>query len=227
MGKIIISSSILSADFSRLGEQIRSVEAAGVDWIHIDVMDGRFVPNLTMGPFIVETVRRITKLPLDVHLMVSNPESLIQSFARAGADRLSVQVESTDHIYRLLQQIRELKCSPGVAINPGTPAASIAPVLHLVDMALVMTVNPGYSGQDFIPSVVDKIAEVERLIAAQQAQVLIQVDGGVTPETLPAAYRAGARVFVAATAIFKHPAGIETGIRELRQSVPDESSTAP
>jgi ribulose-phosphate 3-epimerase len=220
MGTIIISSSILSADFARLAEQIHTAEAAGVDWIHIDVMDGHFVPNLTMGPFIVETVRRITKLPLDVHLMVSNPESLVQSFARAGADRLSVQVESTPHIYRLLQQIRELGCAPGVVLNPGTPAASIAPVLHLVDMVLVMTVNPGYSGQEFIPAVVDKIAEVEHLIAAAQSKALIQVDGGITPATLPATYRAGARIFVAATTIFKHPAGIEAGIQGLRQAVP-------
>jgi len=220
MGKILISSSILSADFARLGDQIREAEAAGVDWIHVDVMDGHFVPNLTMGPFIVETVRRITKLPLDVHLMVDNPASLVQSFAKAGADRLSVQVETTPHIYRLLEQIRELGCKPAVVINPGTPAASIAPVLHLVDMVLVMTVNPGYSGQEFILSVVEKIAEVSDLIATHKSSALIQVDGGITPTTLPATYQAGARVFVAATTIFKNPAGIQAGIRGLRDAVP-------
>ncbi len=221
MGKITISSSILSADFARLGEQIQAAEAAGVDWIHIDVMDGHFVPNLTMGPFIVETVRRITRLPLDVHLMVANPASLIEAFAKAGADRLSVQIESTPHIYRLLQQIRELGCRPAVVLNPGTPAASVAPVLHLVDMVLVMTVNPGYSGQDFIPAVVDKIAEVHGLLRAHNASAVIQVDGGITPETLPITYRAGARVFVAATTIFKNPLGIEAGVRGLRAAVPD------
>jgi ribulose-phosphate 3-epimerase len=218
MGKIVISSSILSADFSRLGEQIHAAETAGVDWIHVDVMDGHFVPNLTMGPFIVETVRRITNLPLDVHLMVDNPASLVTAFAKAGANLLSVQIESTPHIYRLLQQIRELGCRPAVVVNPGTPAASIAPVLQLVDMVLVMTVNPGYSGQAFIPDVVGKIAEIQDMITSQGSSALIQVDGGITPETLPLTYQAGARVFVAATAIFKNPAGISAGVRELRES---------
>ncbi len=220
MEPIILSTSILSADFACLGEQIREAEAAGADWIHADVMDGHFVPNLTMGPFIVETCRRITRLPLDVHLMVSNPEELVEPYARAGANRLSVQVESTPHIYRLLERIRELECSPCVVINPGTPAEAIAEVLHLVDMVLVMTVNPGYSGQQFIPHVVPKIAAVRRMIEARGLNVLIQVDGGITAETLPGTYEAGARVFVAATAIFKHPQGIAEGIRALRAAVP-------
>lgn len=219
MGNIIISSSILSADFARLGDQVREAEAAGVDWIHVDVMDGHFVPNLTMGPFIVETVRRITQLPLDVHLMVNNPASLVQSFASAGADRLSVQVESTPHIYRLLQQIREAGCRPAVVLNPGTPASAVVPVLHLVDLVLVMTVNPGYSGQDFLPEVTRKISEVNRLIVENQSNALIQVDGGITPTTLPPVYLAGARVIVAATAIFKHPDGICAGVRALRNAV--------
>ena len=220
MGKITISSSILSADFARLGEQIQAAEAAGVDWIHIDVMDGHFVPNLTMGPFIVEAVSRITRLPLDVHLMIDNPASLIPAFVKAGANLLSVQVESTPHIYRLVQQIRESGCRPAVVLNPGTPAASIAPVLPLVDMVLVMTVNPGYSGQEFIPGMVAKIAEVQSLIQACGSQALIQVDGGITPETLPATYQAGARIFVAATTIFKNPLGIAVGIHALRDAVP-------
>lgn len=223
MASILLSSSILSADFSRLGEQIHEAEAGGVDWIHIDVMDGHFVPNLTMGPFIVETCRRITHLPLDVHLMISNPEAMVESFAKAGADRLAVQVETTPHVYRLLQQIRDLGCSPGIVLNPGTPAASIAPVLHLVDMVLVMTVNPGYSGQKFIPETVAKVAEVRQMIKDRGLNTLIQVDGGITPQTLPATYQAGARVFVAATAIFKHPAGIAAGIQELRSAVPAET----
>ena len=220
MSQITISSSILSADFARLGEQIQAAEAAGVDWIHIDVMDGHFVPNLTMGPFVVETVNRITQLPLDVHLMIDNPAALIPAFAKAGADILSIQVESTPHIYRVLQQVRELGCRPAVVLNPGTPASTIAPVLPLVDMVLLMTVNPGYSGQEFIPDVVGKIAEVQSLIQGCGSRALIQVDGGITPETLPPTYRAGARVFVAATTIFKNPSGIEAGIRGLRAAVP-------
>jgi ribulose-phosphate 3-epimerase len=220
MGTITIASSILSADFSRLGEQIREAERAGVDWIHVDVMDGHFVPNLTMGPFIVETCRRITRLPLDVHLMVDNPAEMIELYARAGAAHLSVQVESTPHVYRVLQRIRELDCQPGVVINPGTPASALSEVLHLVDIVLVMTVNPGYSGQAFIPGVVEKIARVRQMIEQRGLSTQIQVDGGITAETLPLTYQAGARVFVAATAIFKNPAGIADGVQALRSAVP-------
>lgn len=225
MADIILSPSILSADFSHLADQIHAAEDAGVDWIHIDVMDGHFVPNLTMGPFIVEHCRKITSLPLDVHLMVSNPQDLIQSFASAGASILSVQVESTPHIYLLLQQIRSLGCRPSVVINPGTPASSLETVLPLADMVLVMTVNPGYSGQAFIPEVCKKISQVQQMIAHQGLSTLIQVDGGITSQTLPETYRAGARVFVAATAIFKHPSGIPAGVKELRQSVPGSRET--
>lgn len=220
MAPILISTSILSADFTRLAEQIQEAEAGGADWIHVDVMDGHFVPNLTMGPFIVETCRRITSLPLDVHLMVDNPGDMIEPYARAGANRISIQVESTPHVYRLLEQIRELGCHPGVVINPGTPASSLSEILHLADLVLVMTVNPGYSGQEFIPEVVSKIAHVRDMIASRGLQTLIQVDGGITPETLPLAYQNGARVFVAATAIFKNPAGIAAGIQALRGVVP-------
>lgn len=218
MADILLSSSILSADFSRLGEQIHEAEAAGVDWIHVDVMDGHFVPNLTMGPFIVETCRKITSLPLDVHLMVSNPETLIEPFAKAGANRISVQVESSPHVYRLLQQIRALGCRSGVVLNPGTPASSLENILHLADLVLVMTVNPGYSGQEFISEVLPKIARVRQMIEQQGTDTLIQVDGGITEETLPLTYQAGARVFVAATAIFKNPSGIAEGICALRNA---------
>ncbi len=218
MNDILISSSILSADFARLGAQIHEAEAAGVDWIHIDVMDGHFVPNLTMGPFIVEACRRITALPLDVHLMVNNPEAMVEWFAKAGAQRLSVQVEATANIYRLLERIRELGCQPCVVLNPGTPAAHIEPVLHLVDMVLVMTVNPGYSGQAFIPHTVEKIAQIRQSIERRGLSTLIQVDGGITAQTLPQTYQAGARVFVAATAIFKHADGIAAGVNALRDA---------
>jgi len=218
--KILISTSILSANFAHLEAQIREAEAAGADWIHIDVMDGHFVPNLTMGPFIVETVRKITRLPLDVHLMVTNPEDMVEWFASAGADRRSVQIESTPHIYQLLQRICELGCRPGVVINPGTPASALETCLHLADLVLVMTVNPGFSGQAFIPEVVPKISQVRDMIQKKRLSTLIQVDGGITTQTLPQTYMAGARVFVAATAIYKHPDGIAAGIQQLRDAVP-------
>jgi ribulose-phosphate 3-epimerase len=220
MSQILISTSILSADFARLEEQILEAEAGGADWIHIDVMDGHFVPNITMGPFIVETCRRITRLPLDVHLMISNPGDFIEPFARAGANRISVQVESTPHIYRLLQLIREVGCHPGAVINPGTSAGSLSEILHLADLVLVMTVNPGYSGQEFIPDVLPKISQVRDMIIQRKLDTLIQVDGGITAETLPLTYQSGAQVFVAATAIYKHPAGIAAGIQALRDAVP-------
>jgi len=219
MQPIILSTSILSADFSRLGEQIHAAEESGADWIHVDVMDGHFVPNITMGPFIVETCRRITKLPIDVHLMIENPERYIADFADAGATGLSVHLENNPNIYRTLEHIQNLGCRPGIVINPGTPAMGLSSVLPIVYLVLVMTVNPGYSGQEFIHETVKKIAEVRDLVQATQSSALIQVDGGITHETLPETYTAGARVFVAATAIFKHPGGIAAGIQALRSSV--------
>jgi ribulose-phosphate 3-epimerase len=219
MQPIIISTSILSADFSRLGEQIHTAEESGADWIHIDVMDGHFVPNITMGPFIVETCRKITRLPIDVHLMIEHPERFVDDFAKAGATGISVHLENNPNIYRTLEHIQTLDCRPGIVINPGTPAINLVSVLPIVYLVLVMTVNPGYSGQEFIPATVKKIAEVRDLIQAGHSNALIQVDGGITHETLPETYAAGARVFVAATAIFKHPGGITAGIQALRSSV--------
>ncbi len=218
MKEIIISSSILSADFSRLGEQIREAEAGGVNWIHIDVMDGRFVPNITMGPFIVETVRRITGLPLDVHLMIEQPDLHVESFAKAGASNLSVHIENTPHIYRTIEHIKFLGCKAGIVLNPGTPADRVAEVLPIVDYVLVMTVNPGYSGQEFIPNMVQKVSQVRRMCEDLGSPALIEVDGGITAETLPLVYTAGARLIVAATAIFKYPGGISAGIAALRKA---------
>ena len=217
---LIISTSILSADFACLEDQIREVEVGGGDWLHIDVMDGHFVPNLTMGPFIVSTCRRLTQLPLDVHLMVENPDVMIPWYAQAGADRLSVQIETCPHIYRTLQIIRSLGKKPGVVLNPGTPAATIREVLHLVDLVLVMTVNPGASGQSFIPEMLPKITEIREMIASSGSQAVIQVDGGICPDTLPSVYAAGARVAVSATCVFKAPGGIAAGIRALREAIP-------
>ena len=218
-----ISPSILSADFTRLKDQIDQVEAAGGDWIHIDVMDGHFVPNLTMGPFIVEACRRITSLPLDVHLMMEHPESLLEEFAQAGANHLYVHVETCPHLHRTLQMIHALGCKAGVVLNPGTPAVSIEPVLHLADLVLVMSVNPGFSGQEFLPEVTPKITEVRQMLDRINPDALIVVDGGVTAETLPQIANAGAQVFIAASAVFKHPQGIAEGIRQLRASFPAQT----
>ena len=197
------------------------MEAGGGDWLHVDVMDGHFVPNLTMGPFIVATCRRISQLSIDVHLMVDNPDVMIPWYAQAGADRISVQIETCPHIYRTLQTIRSLGKHPGIVLNPGTPASSIREVLHLVDLVLIMSVNPGASGQSFIPEVVPKIAEVSRMIQESRSSAQIQVDGGICPDTLALVYEAGARVFVSATCIFKAPGGIAAGIKALRDAVPD------
>jgi ribulose-phosphate 3-epimerase len=215
----LIATSILSADFSRLGDQINQVQTAGGDWIHIDVMDGHFVPNLTMGPFIVETCRRITDLPLDVHLMIENPDLLIPAFVQAGASLLTVHVETCPNLHRTLQNIRNLGCRPGVVLNPGTPAMLIEPVLHLVDMVLVLTVNPGYSGQSFLPETLPKVIQVRKMLDRINPQAMVEVDGGITPKNLPQVRDAGAQVFVTATAVFGHPEGIAAGIQSLRASM--------
>jgi ribulose-phosphate 3-epimerase len=209
----ILSSSLLSADFTRLGEQIAELEAAGVDWLHIDVMDGHFAPNISLGPLIVAACRQASQLPVDVHLMIENPERYLEAFAKAGASLITIHVETGYHPYRTLQSIRDLGCRPGIALNPGTPAAAITELLPLVEMVLVLGTNPGFSGQAFLPQMLSKITTLRQ----ENPEVLIQVDGGMNTETLPAAFRAGANVFVAGNAVFKHPQGIENGIRELRK----------
>jgi ribulose-phosphate 3-epimerase len=219
MPNILISASILSADFSNLGEQIRTAEAAGVDWIHVDVMDGSFVPNITMGPFIVETCRRITRLPIDVHLMIDNPDKHLEAFAHAGATNLTVHIENTPHIYRTLETIRSLGCHPSIAINPGTPARRIESIIPILDMVLVMTVNPGFSGQEYIPTMCGKIRETRDMLRAQNSQARLEVDGGISEVTLPEVFDAGANTIVCATAIFKYPGGIAAGIQALRRKV--------
>ncbi|WP_299026189.1 ribulose-phosphate 3-epimerase [uncultured Thermanaerothrix sp.] len=219
MNEIILSASILSADFARLADEINQAEAAGVDWLHVDVMDGHFVPNITMGPLIVETCRRISSLPLDVHLMIEKPERYIDAFIHAGANYVSVHVEGNPNIHRTLQTIRSLGAKAGIVLNPGTPACAISALIPAVDFILVMTVNPGYSGQTFLPETLGKISEIKTLLEQHRSQALIQVDGGINSQTLPLAYAAGARVFVAATAIFKHPRGIQEGVKSLREAI--------
>ncbi len=216
MNKYIISTSILSADFARLGEEIKTVEAAGADWIHVDVMDGHFVPNITMGPFIVETCRRITKLPLDVHLMIEKPERYLEVFAKSGATGLTVHVETCPDLSGTLKQIKALGCRAGVVLNPETPVGAIQSVLPEADLVLVMSVHPGYSGQGFMPESIDKVAEVRLKLDALRSSAWLEVDGGIDVETLPKMKEAGATAFVAATAIFKDPEGPAAGVKSLR-----------
>jgi ribulose-phosphate 3-epimerase len=214
--KYILSPSILSADFARLAEEIATVEAAGADWIHVDVMDGHFVPNITMGPFIVATCRRVTKLPLDVHLMIENPERYIEAFAKAGASGLTVHVETCLDIVGTLRQIKSLGCTAGAVLNPETPVGRIQPALAEADLILVMSVHPGYSGQRFIPETIAKVSEIRKKLDALRSSAWLEVDGGIDTKTLPEMKEAGATAFVAATAIFKHPDGPATGVTTLR-----------
>jgi len=201
----LIAPSILSADFSRLAEDISSVENAGADWIHVDVMDGHFVPNITMGPLVVSAIRPVTALPLDVHLMIESPEAFIADFADAGATWLSVQVEACTHLDRTIQLIRDSGCKPGVVLNPSTSLSAIEWVIELVDLVLIMSVNPGFGGQSFIPSSIEKIRQLRKMIDSRGLSALIQIDGGVNLETIQAASDAGADVFVAGSAIFGSP----------------------
>ncbi|MBM3151189.1 MAG: ribulose-phosphate 3-epimerase [Chloroflexi bacterium] len=213
-----LAPSILSADFTRLGAQIAECEAAGADWIHVDVMDGHFVPNLTMGPFIVEACRRSTRLPLDVHLMVERPEGLLEAFARAGASILTVHIETCLQPGETLRCIRALGCRAGLTLNPSTPVEAVAPFLSFVDLALVMTVQPGYSSQAFMPEMLPKIAGLRALLDEQAPGADLEVDGGLSRATLPGVREAGANVFVAASSVFKHPAGIGAGLAALKEA---------
>jgi ribulose-phosphate 3-epimerase len=198
----MIAPSILSADFTRLGEEIRAVEAAGADWIHADVMDGHFVPNITFGPLVVEAVRRVTRLPIDVHLMISEPERYVADVAKAGADFVSVHVETCIHLHRTVQQIRDAGARPGVVLNPATPLESLEWILENVDLVLIMSVNPGFGGQAFISSSIEKIRRLRRMITEKRLPTLIEIDGGVSEKTIGDIAAAGADVFVAGSAIF-------------------------
>lgn len=217
--KALIAPSILSADFSQLGEEIKSVEQAGADWIHVDVMDGVFVPNLTIGPLVVSALKPKTQLPLDCHLMVSKPENWIQPFAQAGASIITVHAEATVHLHRLIGQIHDAGCKAGVSINPATPLSAIEEILDDVDLVLVMSVNPGFGGQKFIPNAVSK---VERLVQMRNSrpsrQFLIEIDGGVNAENIGMLRKAGVDVFVAGSAIFSSP-DRKTSMAELRLGI--------
>jgi ribulose-phosphate 3-epimerase len=203
--EIRIAPSILAADFSRLGEEIAAIQTAGADWIHVDVMDGHFVPNMTIGPLVVEAVKRSTRLPLDVHLMIEEPERYIDAFARAGAATIGVQVETCPHLHRSIGQIHAAGARASVVLNPATPASAVEVVLGDVDQVLVMTVNPGFGGQKFIESMLPKIALLRSWIDERGLDVALEVDGGVAAETIGRAAKAGADVFVAGTAVFGAP----------------------
>ncbi|HSD20782.1 MAG TPA: ribulose-phosphate 3-epimerase [Anaeromyxobacter sp.] len=199
---IRIAPSILSADFGRLAEEIREIEVAGADFVHVDVMDGRFVPNITIGPLVVEAVRKVTKLPIDVHLMIVEPERYVEAFAKAGADLVSVHAEVSPHLHRTLQAIRAAGARPAVALNPSTPLSAIEWVIGDCEMVLVMTVNPGFGGQRYIEACTDKIRQLRALADARNPSLEIEVDGGVKPETAALVAGAGANVLVAGTAVF-------------------------
>ena len=218
MPELLIAPSILAADFGRLSEQIAEAEHGGADWIHIDVMDGRFVPNISMGPMVVEAAHRATRLPIDVHLMIIEPEHLLGAFAAAGASNLTVHWETCPHIHRTLQMIRELDCGASIAVNPGTPVELLTDVLPLVDMVLVMTVNPGFGGQSFLPETLNKIARLRAQIEARVLNVRIEVDGGISEETAPRVVEAGASVLVAGSSVFSSDVPVATAIRELRRA---------
>jgi len=201
--KIKISPSILSADFARLGEEIKAVEAAGADFIHIDVMDGRFVPNLTVGPMIVEAVRSITTLPLDVHLMIVEPDNLIPDFIKAGASIITVHIEACPHLHRTIQNIKQLGVKAGVSLNPATPIGMVEEILEEIDLLLLMSVNPGFGGQTFILKTLEKIRTARKMIEVGQLNTYLEVDGGINPSNVKQAIDAGADVLVSGSAIFK------------------------
>ncbi len=213
-----IAPSILSADYLRLGEQVREAEAAGADYIHVDVMDGHFVPNITIGPVVVEAVRRETDLPLDVHLMIEEPERHVEAFAKAGASILSVHPEATQQLHRTIEMICRLGVRPGVALNPGTSVSLVEDVLADVDLVLVMSVDPGFGGQEFIEGVLPKVHRLRRLLDEAGLSAEIEIDGGITAETAPRCVEAGVRVLVAGTAIFNEKWSVAEGIARLRES---------
>jgi ribulose-phosphate 3-epimerase len=215
--KIKIAASILAADFAQLGAQVTEAEAAGADYIHVDVMDGHFVPNITIGPLVVKAVRRVTRLPLDVHLMIESPDRYLAEFCAAGADILTVHVETCSHLHRTVHQVKELGCRAGVTLNPSTSVATLEEIIPYVDLVLVMTVNPGFGGQAFIQGILPKIQRVRAMLDEHNPQAELEVDGGIGPGTTPLVVQAGAEVLVAGAAIFGADEGIAKAIERIRE----------
>jgi ribulose-phosphate 3-epimerase len=216
--RVKIAPSILAADFACLSEAIQSAEVAGADYIHVDVMDGHFVPNITIGPPVVQCLRRVTDLPLDVHLMIDDPIKYIPAFAEAGADGLTVHIEAAPHIHSALQQIRRLGIRPGITLNPGTPASAVSEILPDVDLVLVMTVNPGFGGQEFIERTLGKVQQLRDMLDSIGSEADLEVDGGIYPETAERAVAAGATVLVAGTAIFRAQEGVVAAVKTIREA---------
>jgi ribulose-phosphate 3-epimerase len=215
-----IAPSILTADFGRLREEIEAAEAAGVDLIHLDVMDGHFVPNISFGPLIVEAVRNMTELPVDVHLMIEHPERYIDTFVAAGADVVSIHAEATPHPHRAIQQIKNHGVDAGIALNPATSLIAVDELLPIVDLALVMSVNPGYGGQSFIPETLDKLRRLQRLLEARDAtHVRVEVDGGVKADTIRDVYDAGAELFVCGSSVFSDKESVSQAVQRLREAL--------
>ncbi len=217
--RIQIAPSILAADFASLGDAVRQVEESGADMVHVDVMDGVFVPNITIGPLVIAAIRKVTKLPLDVHLMLAHPEYYLDAFVEAGADSLTVHPEACVHLYCVLQRIKSLGVKAGIALNPGTSPAVLEYILHLVDLVLVMTVNPGFGGQVFIAEMIEKIRVVRQMLDRSERATCLSVDGGINTDTAPLVVSAGANLLVAGTFIFNHPKGIGPAVAALREAV--------
>jgi len=214
--KTRIAASILNSDFGNLESEIKKAEKAGIDWVHLDIMDGHFVPNISFGPHIVSIVRKITKLPLDAHLMISDPDKFIPAFAEAGVDYISVHIENNPHIHRTLQSIHDYHCKPGIVLNPGTPIESIYPVLPMVDYVLMMSVNPGFGGQTFIPETAGRLRILADKISQLDLNIPIEVDGGINEDTAKIAVDSGADILVSGSFIFKNQNGIQNAVDTLR-----------
>lgn len=216
MTDFILAPSIIASDFAHIAEEVAAIESAGADWIHVDVMDGHFVPTITVGPLFVEALKRVTKLPLDVHLMISEPEKHVDAFANAGASNITVHVETCPDLLAMIKRIHALGCTAGVTLNPATPASALDAVLPTVELVLVMSVNPGYSGQKFMPDMVAKVEEIRAKLNALRSTAHLEVDGGMNAETIPLMKKAGANAFVTGNAAFKHPQGSAAGVKALK-----------
>ena len=219
MNKFLLAPSIIAADFTHIADEIAACESAGADWLHVDVMDGHFVPTITVGPLFTEACKRATKLPIDVHLMISEPEKYLEAFAKAGANNITVHVETCPDLTGTVKKIKSLGCTAGITLNPATPASALDSALPFADLVLVMSVVPGYSGQAFMPEMIGKVEEIRNKINALCSKAHLEVDGGMSEKTIPLMVQAGANVFVAGNAAFKHPQGVGQGIKALRASV--------
>ena len=219
MKKYYLAPSIVSADHLRLRDEMALCESNGADWFHVDVMDGHFVPNITFGPFLVQTYKRAAHIPLDVHLMIEKPERYLEAFAKAGADYMTVHIEACASPFDVIQQIKSLGCKAGITLKPETSISEIESLFPVVDLVLVMSVRPGFSGQAFMPETISKVEETRKKLDAINSNAFLEVDGGINPRTLPLMKAAGANVFVAANAIFGHPQGTEAGLKEMHECV--------